>query len=298
MEIIDVEEEMRIIDIRQRMELLLGDLYGPAMGLFKIVLIVILSALTVKIGSFAINKLLEKRKGTKRGEDMKKLETMSTLLKSVLRYGVYIVAAVIIFTDVFKMTSVLAAAGIGGVAVGFGAQSLIKDIISGIFIVFEDQYAVGDLITIDDLTGTVEEMELRVTKLRNYNGDLYIIPNGEIKKVINQTRGNKVGTVNIPLAYSTDTERAVEIADAVCLQVSGEFDTIVEQPKVLGITEMGRDGMNLMIIMKTLPNSQWEVERRIRKLVKDRYSEAGIEFFDRYRLVLGNDGSKGGDNDG
>lgn len=264
----------------------LGDLYNPVVAVAKIVCILVLSILIIKVGNFLIKKFFEKQKAFKFNGDNKKIDTMSTLLVSVFKYAVYIIAGVIILTDVFKMTSVLAAAGIGGIAVGFGAQSLIKDIISGFFIVMEDQYAVGDLITIDNMNGTVEEMELRVTKIRNFNGDLYIIPNGEIKKVTNHTRGNKAVIVDIPLAYSSDINRVLEIANDICSVVSGEFETIVEAPKVLGVTELGKESLNLRIFAKTVPNAQWEVERRIRKLIAEAFAREKIRCFDKFRIVL------------
>jgi len=261
---------------------IISDFYSnlprPLMDLIKIVLIVLIAAVVVKVGSYVIKKVLERQKSF-RNIDIKKVNTMSSLLISLFRYAVYIMSAVIILTDVFKMTSVLAAAGVGGIAIGFGAQSLIKDVIAGMFIVMEDQYAVGDLITIDNMSGTVEQLELRVTKLRNFNGDLYIIPNGEIKKVINHTRGNKAVIVDIPIAYSVDTDKAFSIAEEVCSEVAKEFDTFVEQPRVQGITELRDRNLNLRIFARTRPNAQGEVERRIRKLIKDRFSQENINFF-------------------
>ena len=277
--------------INKKLMEILGGYYDPAMVILKIACILLFSFLFIKIGSYVIRKVFRKRDSGV--PDEKKRSTMLTLLLSILRYSVYIVAGVIILTDVFELTSVLAAAGIGGIAVGFGAQSLIKDIISGFFIVMEDQYAVGDLVTIEGLNGTVEHLELRVTKLRNFNGDLYIIPNGEIKKVINHTRGDKAVLVDVPIAYSSDMERAAEAAENVCNKVTAEFDTIVEAPRVLGITELGKESMNLRIFAKTVPNAQWDVERRIRKLIKEEFDGKGIKFFDRNRIIMDNDATGG-----
>jgi small conductance mechanosensitive channel len=264
----------------------LGGFYNPVVTVAKIIGIILLSLVIVKLGSVVIKKIFNKRKEFKGIASSKKTDTMASLLTSVFRYGVYIIGVVIILTDVLKMTSILAAAGIGGIAVGFGAQSLIKDIISGFFIVFEDQYAVGDLVTIEGMSGTVEELELRVTKLRNFNGDLYIIPNGEIKKVVNHTRGNKAVIVDIPVAYSADMAKAFTAAEKVCLQVAQEFETIVEEPRVIGITELGKDAVNLRIMAKTLPNEQWEVERAVRKLIQQEFKQEGVEFYDRNRLTM------------
>ena len=114
------------------------------------------------------------------------------------------------------METILAAAGIGTVALGFSAQNSIRDMLAGIYILFDDQFAVGEYVTIDTLFGKVEEVELRVTKVRSDNGDLYIFANGDIRKVINHTRGNKAVDVDIPVAYSTDYKLVLKIGNEVC----------------------------------------------------------------------------------
>ncbi|MCX7842740.1 MAG: mechanosensitive ion channel family protein [Clostridia bacterium] len=284
---------MNFTDISSRMHGFFGDLYLPVLFAAKIIGILIISISVVKLGSVLIRKMFEKQKSFKYLET-KRLDTMSTLLVSVFRYGVYVIAAVIILSDVFDLKSVLAAAGIGGIALGFGAQSLIRDVISGFFIILEDQYVVGDLITIDGLTGTVEEMELRITRLRNMNGDLYIIPNGEIKKVINHTRGNKAVIVDIPVAYSADVNMVFQLAERVCADMDGKYDKIVEQPKVLGITELGKESMNLRIFAKTLPNEQWEIERIIRLKIKEEFEKNNVEFFEKNKIIKYEGGSATG----
>jgi small-conductance mechanosensitive channel len=276
---------MKVSGVEAWLKEALGGFYNPFMIFFKVVVIVLVAFLSVKLGSYIIKKVFDKRKKTRIFADEKKINTMATLLLSVFKYAVYLIAGIIILTDVFKLTSVLAAAGIGGIAIGLGAQSLIKDVISGFFIVLEDHFAVGDLITVDGMTGTVEQMELRVTKIRNFNGDLYIVPNGEIKTVTNHTRGGKAVLVDIPVAYSSDINKAFEIAGNVCTVISSEFDIFVEEPRVLGITELGNSCLNLRIFAKTQPNQQWGVERRIRKLIMEKFSEGKIKFYDRNKIV-------------
>lgn len=282
-----------IMDMHQSMKGFLGDLYNPVVVIAKIIAIFILSIIVARVGSIIVKKVFEKQKTFKYKMDNKRLDTLSTLFVSMFRYSVYIlsgVAILTILTSALNLQSLLAAAGIGGIALGFGAQSLIKDVISGTFIVFEDQYSVGDRVTLENLTGAVEELELRVTKLRNFNGDLYIIPNGEIKKVINHSRGSKAVIVDIPLAYKADVNKAFEIADKVCKDVSKEFDTIVEEPKVLGVTDLGKENLTLRIMARTVPDEHWEVERRIRKHIKEAYDKEHIEFFDKYRVVSNEEG--------
>lgn len=264
-------------------------LWVPALVLGKICIIVVLAAIITKIGSVIIRKLFQKQRSFKYIVDHKRLDTLSTLFVSIFKYSVYILAGVAILTIIsttINLKPILAAAGIGGLAIGFASQSLIKDVISGAFLVFENQYSVGDNITLDNMTGVVEELQLRVTRFRNGNGDLYIIPNGEIKKVTNHSRGNKVVTVDIPLSYSADTNKAIEIADKVCKQVSSEMDVIREEAKVIGITEFGKTGLNLRITARALDEGNLDVERRIRLLIIEEFSKAKIDFADKYILVF------------
>ncbi len=263
----------------------LGAFYIPVIKVLKIFLIFIIAAILIKLGRYLIRKFFEKQKQFKFKLDDKRLDTMCTLLISLFKYTVYIVALIISLSDVLDLKAVLAAAGVGGVAIGLGAQSLIKDTISGFFILLEDQFAVGDLITIDNMTGTVERMELRVTRLKNYTGDLYIIPNGEIKRVINHTRDNKMVIVDVPVAYSSNIAKVNDIVQEVCDEVKDEFTIFTEDPKVLGITELANNNMNLRIVAKTLPNEQWAVERRIRMKLKERFEENRLEFYDKSTLL-------------
>lgn len=274
-----------ITNLQTQLKHFLGDLYSPLVTFCKILVVIILAVIIVKLGKKIIKKLFEKQKQFKYRMNEKRIDTMATLTISIFKYAVYIGAVLYIFTDMLKLKSVIAAAGVGGIALGFGAQSLIKDTISGFFIILEDQFSVGDLITIDTLTGTVENMELRITRLKNANGDTYIIPNGEIKKVINHTRDNKLVIVDIPVAYSSNLEKVNEIAQNVCQQVKQEFTVLTEEPSVLGITEFGSRNMNLRITAKALPNEQWPVERRIRLLVKQGFDDNGLEFYDRTLLT-------------
>ena len=277
----------------------LGKFYTPVIGALKIIIIAAASIILVKVGSVLIRKLFERQKSSKFNRDVRKIDTMSSLTVSVFKYAIYLIGITVILSDVFQLKSVLAAAGVGGLAIGLGAQSLIKDVISGFFIIMEDQFSVGDLITLDGLTGKVEEIGLRVTKLRNSNGDLYTIPNGEIKKVINHVRGNKAVIVDVPIAYSSDTGKGFDAAQRVCEKVSEEFSSvIVEKPIVQGITGMGDRSMILRIFARTLPNEQWGVERRIRRLIKEEFDRDNIEFFERDSFLFEKRTSEGGSQDG
>ena len=254
--------------------------------ILKAISIIILSIICVKVGSRIINKIFKKQKEFHFNISSKKLDTMSALISSMFKYGVYIIAGVIILSDLFNIKSVLAAAGIGGVALGFGAQSLVRDVISGFFIIIEDQFAVGDLITIDSMTGTVEQIELRITRIRNFNGDLHIIPNSEIKRVTNHSRGNKAAIIDIPIAYTSDINKVFEIANRACMEFDYPDNVIIEAPKVIGITEMSKESLNLRIMAVTLPNDHWAVERELRKNINSIFLKNGIRFYHQ-NIIIG-----------
>ncbi len=211
--------------------------------------------------------------------DDKKANTLIGITKSLTKYTVYIIMIISVLNVLNIPTqSILAAAGLGGLAIGFGAQNLVKDVISGFFILLEDQYAVGDYISIDDATGTVENMELRTTKVRAFNGDLHIIPNGDIKKVINHSRGNSLAIIDVAIPYETDISKAMEVLKKIGIDYfEKNKHMVVEQPNVLGITKFAESDLNIRMIARTLPLKHWVVEREIRKKIKEAFEEGGIE---------------------
>ncbi|MDK2836405.1 MAG: moderate conductance mechanosensitive channel [Thermosediminibacterales bacterium] len=248
-------------------------------GAIKIAAVVIASKLTLKFGYVIIDRILNPNKKDKRFYiDEKKAMTLSPLLKSLLRYVVDFVAVVTILKILHIPTeSIIATAGIGGLAIGFGAQNLVRDVITGFFIIFEDQFAVGDYINTAGISGIVEEMGLRVTKLRDFSGELHIVPNGEITKVTNHTRGNMRALVDVSIAYEEDIDRSIEVLKRVCEEFAKTREDIVEGPTVLGVNELGSSEVVIRIIAKTLPMQQWSVERELRKRIKKELDKEGIE---------------------
>ena len=154
------------------------------------ILIIFITLLALRLGKIVIGRILNNQKASAAGVDYKRIETLKTICLSILKYVIYFIAFVTILKSVFNIdaTTIVATAGIGGLAIGFGAQNLVKDVVSGFFILFEDQYRVGDKVTIGTFVGTVSEIGLRTTKIVNEEKDLCFIPNGEIKLVINHSR--------------------------------------------------------------------------------------------------------------
>lgn len=255
---------------------------------FTMIAIIIISFLVIRFGSMAIKKFFEKQKEFKYTLDVKRSDTLSTLCISILRYTVYFIGTVTLLQSVFNInaTTIITAAGVGGLAIGFGAQGLVKDVITGFFILLEDQFSVGDVITVDGMTGNVEEMGLRITKIRHYTGDLFIIPNSEIKKVTNHTRGEKAAIVDIPVAYEENTDRVLEVLDRLCKSIGKESEFIVEGPAAQGVVNFNEAGVTMRIFAKTIAGRQVDAERMIRKKVKDTFDREGIKLSNSKMIVV------------
>nr|WP_300003927.1 mechanosensitive ion channel family protein [Tissierella sp.] len=248
--------------------------------LIKVAVIFIVIFILTKIVNKIIKKTLENRKHTNLLMSNKRANTLiNTLRKSINYFLVFI--GIVMALDLFNINtkSILATAGIGGLAIGFGAQSLVKDLITGFFILLEDQYSVGELIETEGFEGIVEDLGVRVTKLRAFSGELHIIPNGNIKIVTNKTRGAMRALVTMSIAYEADVDKAIKVLEDVCTRIKegDKEDIIKEGPTVLGIVNLGDYNVDINIVAKTNPMDQWNMERTIRKASKEALEKAGIE---------------------
>jgi small conductance mechanosensitive channel len=179
------------------------------------------------------------------------------------------------------ITPVIAGAGVVGLAVGFGAQSLIKDVIAGFFIILEGQFAVGDVIKTGEISGSVERLNLRVTILRDFsNGAVHFIPNSELKVVSNLTKEWSRVSLDIGVAYNEDIDWVAEVLQRTGQELAKDErmgPLILEPPEVLGIESFGESQVIIKVLVKTLPQRQWEVAREFRKRIKAAFEKEGIE---------------------
>lgn len=255
--------------------------------ILKIIVILIFTKILIRILSSIIEKFFMRQKNSKFGIKSRRADTLSELLKSVLRYVMYFISIMWIFEILnFNIKTVIAVTGVAGVAIGFGAQNLIKDVITGFFILFEDQFAVGDYVSIDGMSGIVEVLGLRITKLRDFSGDIHVIPNGTITKVTNKSRGNMRALVEIDIGYEEDIERVLSIINKASENVKKERDDIVKGPEVLGITRFGESGATIRIIANTHPMKQWDVEMLLRQRIKESLEKEGIHMQYPTRVIL------------
>lgn len=256
---------------------------------FWSVVVLIIVLFTIKLGNKIINKIVEKQiaANSKFSMDEKRANTLGSLLKSILRYSVYalgIVTIVGIFAGGSIQLTILSS--IGGVAIGLGAQGFIKDLINGIFILFEDQYAVGDYVTIDKYKGIVETIGLRSTVLRDFSGDHHIIPNGLVTTVTNHTKGNVQIKVEIEIAYEESIDHSIEVIKRVCDKFAEYNSDVVTKPRVIGVTAFGPSGMTIKVLGDVKPMTQWAAEAELRKMIKEELDKEGIEIpYNKLKIV-------------
>lgn len=253
-------------------------LTGYAGNILKIALILVAMCIAIRFMHAMVDRFFSQKSKFRAIGEEKKVNTLKGIVKSVLKYTIYFVAFVpILETLGIRVSSLLAAAGIGGLAIGFGAQNLVRDMITGFFILLEDQFQVGDYVEVADRSGIVEDITLRVTKLKDFNGDLHIIPNGIIDKVTNRSRNNMRALVEVGIPYEEDIDRAISILEKLCEEMAQKNDKIIEGPTVWGVTEFEDSKISITIAAKTLPMEQWGVERELRKRIKEQFDKAGIE---------------------
>lgn len=235
-----------------------------------------------------LNQLRERGPGrllieqTTRARAEARAETIGLVLRSIVTAVVWSIAALLILGQLqIDLAPLIAGAGIGGIALGFGAQSIVKDFLSGLFMLIEDQYGVGDVIDIGAATGTVEEVSLRSTTLRDVHGTVWHIPNGEISRVGNYSQLWSRALIDVEVAYDVD----LRFAQGVIQRVADEMwedpewggDELMERPEVWGIQDLGASGIAIRVVVKTEPSMQWATERELRLRIKEALDAAGIE---------------------
>jgi moderate conductance mechanosensitive channel len=215
------------------------------------------------------------------GRRVQRAETMGSLLKSVASIAIFTVFAITALAQIgYPVGPLIASAGIVGVALGFGAQSLVKDFLSGIFMIFEDQYGVGDVVDVGEAGGTVEAVGLRVTKLRDVQGTVWYVRNGEIIRVGNKSQNWARTVLDIPIALDQDLRRVQDVLRDVAHDLWDDEDfrhVVIEEPEVWGIEDLTPNWATVRVVLKTAPLEQWAVAREMRQRIKFRFDHEGIE---------------------
>lgn len=242
----------------------------------QIAIIIVLTIIALRFIDGIVDKVFDISR-----MESKKAQTLRKLIKSIARYAIYFISALTILINLgFDPLPVLAGAGVLGLAVGFGAQNLIRDVISGFFMIFEGQLEVGDYVEINgQIRGTVEEVGLRITKIREFNQRLHYLANGNINQVTNYNRDQMRAIVNVTVPYESDLSQVNEALVEVCSNINEKFaPSLIQEPEIMGITTMDASGVTFTLTALSEPDQFWALERGIRKetiLVLHKY---GIDF--------------------
>jgi small conductance mechanosensitive channel len=225
-------------------------------------------------------------------------QTIGSVLRSVSTATVYTLAAVTVLGELgINLGPLVASAGIAGVAIGFGAQSLVKDFLAGLFMLAEDQYGVGDIVDLGEAKGTVEAVGLRTTRLRDVEGTVWHVPNGQVTRVGNKSQEWARALLDVSVAYDTDLRKAENIIKDVADSMWHDDEwagRLLEEPEIWGVENLGRDGIDIRMGIKTRPSEQFKVMRELRTRLKERFDREGIQTSSPQRTVWMNDGDGAG----
>ena len=205
--------------------------------------------------------------------------TLGRLINSMIKYVLIFIVIVVILSKLgVNVASIIATAGVLGLAVSFGAQTLVKDVISGFFIIMENQYGVGEYVSINQNQGIVEAVEMRITKVKGFDGELYIIPNGSITDVVNYCRDHMRVELDFSISYDSDIDKAENIIrEAAARYYENHKEIMAGEPLVLGVEALMDFSINIRLIAYTEPMMQWDVSRGLRKAVKQALDAEGIK---------------------
>ncbi|MDD5145130.1 MAG: mechanosensitive ion channel family protein [Candidatus Pacebacteria bacterium] len=251
----------------------------------KIILIIFIAFLIRKFGRVCIDKILRKvvvsdHFLTKESE-RKREDTLIRIFDTSLGVSVWLLASLMVFQEVgIAIGPLLAAAGIAGLAFGFGGQYLIRDLISGLFIIMENQYRIGDVVCFDGTCGLVEDISMRMTTLRDLDGVVHHVPHGEIKKVSNLSKYFARVNLNVRISYKSNLEKVIDVVNKVGEELANDPDwkeSILKAPQFLRVDDFGQSEIIIKILGETKPLKQWDVAGELRKRIKIAFDREGIE---------------------
>lgn len=243
-------------------------------------------------------RLTERATEQDRIETQKRVQTLTSLGRTVIGLTILVIAALVILGQLgISLGPILAAAGILGLAVGFGAQSLVKDVISGLFILIENQFNIGDVVQAGGVAGVVERSNLRVTVLRDLEGKVHFVPNGQISVVSNMTKEWSRAVLDIGVAYKEDTDQVAEVITRVGEELKSDPDfgpKILEPLQIMGVDQFADSAVVIRVGIKTKPIEQWGISREFRRRLKKAFDQEGIEIpFPHITLYMGEAENRG-----
>jgi moderate conductance mechanosensitive channel len=270
----------------------------------RILLVVIVAVFALRLARVAVHGVVkalmdrEATEGTAQElsaiELKKRMDTLDELGSNVIRFLVFVVAALMVLRELgLDIGPAVAGLGVVGIAVGFGAQSLVRDYLNGALILVENQFSKGDIVTVAGVTGTVEDFSLRRTTLRDLDGIVHTVPNGEIKVASNRTRTWARINQNVMVAFGTDIDKAITVVDAVGKAMAADpvwKRRILEAPRVERVESIDEMGITLKILGSVRASEQWAASGEFRKLLLAAFAENGIEIPRPHRVVFTGEG--------
>lgn len=231
-------------------------------------------------GNDKTSAILARASGVSRERQRQRVTTLGSLMRNVVDVAIGIITLLTVLSIVgIPMAPLLASAGVGGVAIGFGAQSLVKDYLSGVFMLAEDQFGVGDIISVGAIKGTVLEVTLRVTKMRDFTGVVWYVRNGEILTLGNISQGFSVEWIEIPVAIDEDPDRVIAVLRDALEGMSEEeafLNVLMDQPEVLGVDSMSGGTMIIKLAVQAQANQHWAAVREVRRRAQEACAAARI----------------------
>src|SRR4030043_204565 len=240
-----------------------------------------------------IERFIPEKDSLQAAEAKKRANTLGNILRHALIIAISFIALLMVLGELgIQLGPLLATAGIGALAIGFGAQSLVKDVISGFFIILENQYRIGDAIEVAGVSGLVESVSLRRTVLRDLEGRVHTIPNGEIKIVSNLSKEWSRSVLDVGISYREDIDQVIDLLSRIGRELEAEEpykNAILGPLQILGIEKFGESQLVIRMMIKTIPLKQWEVGRELRRRIKNRFDEKGIQIPFPHRVLIWGD---------
>jgi len=269
-----------------------GQLGGRLLGSVASMGLSILVALAAwEAANAAIQRHLEKLSRDAKAARSARVRTLLPMLRTILMITLVIAIGIIILTEIgVNVAPLIAGAGVVGIAIGFGSQTLVRDVITGAFLLFEDAMAVGDVVQVSGLSGVVEQMSIRSIKLRALDGSLHIIPFSAVTTVTNMTRDFAFAVMDVSVAYGEDTDRVTEVLKTVAAEMREDAKwrpTIRDDLDIMGVERLADSGVVIRVRLKTEPSQRWSVSRELNRRIKRRFDELGIEIpYPHQKLVI------------
>jgi len=262
------------------------DLRSIVPELIRAAVIILAAVITYRLVKLLIGRRVERpvededEDPVERRARLQRAQTLGSLLGSVAFVVIAAVTVLTVLGNFLDIGPLLASVGVLGLAVSFGAQSLVKDVITGTFMLIESQFGVGDIVRIADVSGQVERITLRTTTLRDLHGVVHIVPNGEITRVSNLTKSWSKAVLDIGVAYRENVDRVIDLLREIVqsFHEDGDWaDRLLEPPEVLGVQSLGDSAVVIRVTVKTLPQEQFGVSRELLRRIKNRFDEEGVE---------------------